>query len=97
MEYTTNKPKLFKWEGWKKEVIWIFFFIFLLFTAYAYYTETKKCRDNQQTDCYKKCITEEFTRQYIEDNPGQMINCDWETLLCTISGMGGYNFSIDGG
>ena len=40
-----NYKNLFKWEGFKKEIWWILFIIFLLFITWSYKYETQICRD----------------------------------------------------
>ena len=102
-EKKDNVKKLFKWEGWKKEVSWILFFIFILILAWTYYTDKKEMEKMTNSDCFRKCMVEEVVKAVHEKNPSLIIQCDYKTLSCIISGnpdadliMGGFNITFEG-
>jgi len=79
--------KLFKWEGIKKELFWIFFILFIAFISWSYFTETNSCREMIKTPCFDQCRFEEGVTQIQQENPGLSLDCDYESHTCTISGV----------
>lgn len=46
-----NNQKLVLWDGAKKEIPWILFWILLLITAYGYYQDKKICEEALSDPC----------------------------------------------
>lgn len=82
-----NIKNAFKWEGWKKEGFWIAFFILLSLAAYGYYLDKQAMEKVSNSQCYKKCIVEEYITQFKIKNPGVNIQCDDRLMTCTLSGV----------
>ena len=93
--------KLLKWEGWKKEIIWIIIFAFFLLMVYAYYNETKVCQQMKETRCFQECDFAEkipsIISKWEEEHPGTTISCSLETLSCTVFGVEGLQDKVDFG
>jgi len=87
MEKKDRKPL---WQGWKKELFWIIFFLLLLFTANVYRNETMACKKMIKTECFQKCEfeggVEALRQRYQEDFPGATLTCDFKTNSCLVNG-----------
>jgi len=91
-----NTKQLFKWEGWKKELMWIIIFIIFFIMVWAYYTETKSCKDMIQTECFKTCSFENAVEKVRKANPTATFLCNYETLSCEMSGVAGDLLNVGG-
>lgn len=84
-----KKNKLFKWEGWKKEGVWILIFLFLLIISYSYYTETSTCRKVSRTACFIDCQFQETVDKFRAEHPGLTVQCNVTTKSCEFFGVKG--------
>jgi len=78
--------KALKWEGWKKEIFWIIFFIFIILLAFAYRADMKHVKELQKTECYLDCAFREGVKQKVELYPQLQFVCDYELRTCEVSG-----------
>jgi len=81
-----SKEKLFAWEGLKKEIFWIIFFIFLILMVFAYRADIKHVKELQQTECYQDCAFREGVKQKVELYPQLQFTCDYELRVCEVAG-----------
>lgn len=103
MEHSSTN-KLFKWEGWKKELFWIILFLLILFMAYGYYKDKQELQKITDTECYKQCYFEESVAKMVAENPGLQFDCNYETYNCEVYGVygavpkfiGGLNITLKG-
>ena len=93
----SRMSNLFKWEGIKKELFWIFFILFIVFIAWSYNSETSACKEVQKTECYSKCSFDEGVRLMQEENPSLQFFCNYTTKACMVSGVAGMDFKFKGG
>jgi hypothetical protein len=91
-----TKKKLLKWEGWKKEIWWIIFFIFLFLMFFAYKSETQMCRDMQKTDCYLDCQFKESVELTVKEHPEWQMICNYETRTCEVAGINPLGKGLEG-
>jgi hypothetical protein len=86
-----NIKKLFSWEGFKKELPWMLFFLVFFFLAYAHYWELGKIKELANYPCCVECrwneYVEIFTAKVKEKYPTASVSCDDELKKCWISGM----------
>jgi len=82
----SKDKKLFKWEGWKKEIFWIIFFIFVILMVFAYKADMDSCKTLQQTECFQDCAFREGVKQKAELYPQLQFICDYELRTCEVSG-----------
>jgi len=86
-----KKPhKLFKWEGWKKEIGWIVFFIFLILLVLAYRADTQQVKEISQTECYKDCVYRASIKQTLLEHPDWQLICNDTTKQCEVAGVNPY-------
>lgn len=83
----TKTKKLFKWEGIKKEGIWIAIFLMMFLLAWAYNAETKDVRVIIKTDCYQTCLFDKAVKDIQLRYPGLMMDCNRTTNTCIYSGV----------
>ena len=83
----SDKSKLFKWEGWKKELVWIVIFALIILVAYGYQKETSSCRAIQKTECFMDCQFKEGIKEIQAKYPNIMFQCNTTTRTCMASGI----------
>jgi len=81
--------KLFKWEGWKKEIFWILLFLIIIFMAYGYSRDKQEMRRITETDCFKQCYFEDAVEKMVLENPSLQFNCNYESFNCEVYGVSG--------
>lgn len=82
-----EKSKLFKWEGWKKEIIWIIFFVFLILIVFAYRADTNQCKEIQKTECFLDCAFEKSVEETIKERPDWQMICNYTSRTCEVAGL----------
>lgn len=93
--------KLFKWEGFKKEIPWILFCIGILIAGYGYYDIKTRYNKFLNDPCTGRCVwdcnIDEVIENLQKEYPGTTINCDYEVKKCFISGVAGIvpDFQVD--
>lgn len=82
---------LVKWEGFRKELPWILFIIFVVVAAEGYNSDIKQCRTMMVSDCYLNCRLEAITGLIVKENPGIEVKCWVENktrqIQCEMSGV----------
>lgn len=82
-----TKKKIFKWEGWKKEIGWIIFFLFLFLIAFAYKADTQVCREMKSSECFLDCQFQEGIDRTLLEHPDWHLDCNYETRVCEVAGL----------
>lgn len=83
------------WEGWKKEIWWIIFFIFLFLMFFAYKAETQACKEMHQTECFMDCKFKEGVEQLSQEHPNWQLICNYETRQCEVAGLNPLEEGLD--
>lgn len=89
-----NVNKLVKWEGFKKEIPWILFWIAVFILAYTYWSDKQLLNQITDEECYKLCKFNAAIEQMRLKNPTLKFNCDYETLRCEVYGVLGKEFVL---
>jgi len=66
MNKKENIKKLFKWDGFKKELPWILFWIAIFFLAWSYMEDKKICNDYIERPC-EYCLN--FSKELEYNDP----------------------------
>lgn len=86
MEEKKDVRKLIKWEGWARELPWIMFLIGLLIVGYGYYDLRQRHLELLGKECVWNCQVEEYIENVKKEYPTAVVNCDYKTRGCLISG-----------
>jgi hypothetical protein len=61
-----------RWDGWKKELFWILFFVALFFSAYSYKRDIDLCRPYIEDPCMKCAERDNATIYLLQQEIGYL-------------------------
>lgn len=76
-----NVKKLFKWEGWKKEIIWIVLLLVLIAMAWSYKHDMDVCKEIIANPCVQDCFRNPYyvDPEFVVDLSNFTYNVSFET------------------
>lgn len=82
-----KEKKKIGWEGIKKELPWILFWLAVLFLAWSYYQDKEELKAITEEECYKLCSWDKAVEEIRIRNPGVTFDCNYEANKCTYHGV----------
>lgn len=84
-----NLKRLFSFD--KRDIIWLFFFLFLFLGVWGYTKDMESCRSVVLNPDFQECMMhvriEAIAGQLEEIYPNSQVNCDPRTGQCLVSGV----------
>jgi hypothetical protein len=79
--------KMFRWEGVKRELPWILFWVAVLFFSWTYWKDRQELEKITDSECYQDCRWYDAVEKVAKANPELQFTCDRETEVCTAHGV----------